>query len=112
MGLSIIRVVTIREMIPKTIIIQATIETETGPFLMRDHPSVAEDERFLRMRYTRSLMLQCFGEAQAYPEVSRAFSGLLERKGQVQIAGENRSSQVLFVQLLWFDGNVTPWCEA
>jgi hypothetical protein len=40
-------------------------------------------------------MLQCFGDAQAYPEVCRAFSEVLERKSLVQIAGENRSSWVI-----------------
>jgi len=44
------------------------------------------------MRCAKSLMLRCFGEAEAYPEVCRAFSEVLERKGLVQIAGKNRSS--------------------
>jgi hypothetical protein len=35
-------------------------------------------------------MRQCFGDAQAYLEVCRASSEVLERKGLVQIAGESR----------------------
>jgi len=37
-------------------------------------------------------MLQCFGNAQTYPEVCRAFSEVPERKGLVQIASENLTS--------------------
>jgi hypothetical protein len=44
------------------------------------------------MGCTKILMLQCFGVAQPYPEVCRAFSNALERRRLVQIAGKNRSA--------------------
>jgi hypothetical protein len=46
------------------------------------------------MRRAKILMLECFVQAQAYPEVRRAFSevaGAQERRRLVQIAGKNRS---------------------
>jgi len=40
-------------------------------------------------------MHQCFGKAQADPDECRAFSEVLERKDLLQIASENRSSEVM-----------------
>jgi len=53
---------------------------------------LTRDMRLCRMRYAKRLMLKCFGNAHAFPEVYLAFSEVLERKGLMQIAGENRSS--------------------
>ena len=89
-----------------------------GLALTRAHRALAgggESLEGARAGVSKTLMFQCFGKAQAYPEVCRAFSevgtdarpeaggaarlrirrmlrGLLERKGLVQVAGKNRSS--------------------